>query len=61
MLNLFTDLQEQLSLTYVFISHDLNVVQYMADRVLVMYLGQAVEECASTDLYEEPLHPYTRA
>ena len=60
-LNLFTDLQEQLSLTYIFISHDLNVVQYMADRVLVMYLGQAVEECASTDLYEEPLHPYTRA
>ncbi len=60
-LNLFTDLQEQLNLTYIFISHDLNVVQYMADRVLVMYLGQAVEECSSTALYDEPLHPYTRA
>ncbi len=60
-LNLFTDLQDQLSLTYLFISHDLNVVQYMSDNVLVMYLGQAVEQCPSTSLYEEPLHPYTKA
>jgi oligopeptide/dipeptide ABC transporter ATP-binding protein len=60
-LNLLADLQERLNLTYVFISHDLNVVQYMADRVLVMYLGHAVEECSSEDLYARPLHPYTQA
>ncbi len=60
-LNLLTDLQERLGLTYVFISHDLNVVQYMADRVVVMYLGQVVEECSSADLYARPLHPYTQA
>src|SRR2546430_362403 len=58
-LNLLTDLQERLQLTYIFISHHLNGVQYIADRVLVMYLGQAVEECSSTALYDEPLHPYT--
>ncbi len=60
-LNLLTDLQEELGLTYMFISHDLNVVQYMSDRVVVMYLGQVVEECASDELYEQPLHPYTQA
>jgi oligopeptide/dipeptide ABC transporter ATP-binding protein len=60
-LNLLMDLQEQLGLTYLFISHDLNVVQYMADRVLVMYLGQIVEECDSAELYARPLHPYTQA
>lgn len=60
-LNLLTDLQEQLSLTYIFISHDLNVVQYIADRVLVMYLGQVAEVCPSGSLYDEPLHPYTQA
>ena len=60
-LNLLTDLQEELGLTYMFISHDLNVVQYMSDRVVVMYLGQVVEECASDELYERPLHPYTQA
>jgi oligopeptide/dipeptide ABC transporter ATP-binding protein len=60
-LNLLTDLQEQLSLTYIFISHDLNVVQYMASRVIVMYLGQVMEQCTSEALYETPLHPYTQA
>ncbi len=60
-LNLMKDLQESLGLTYLFISHDLNVVQYMSDRVAVMYLGHLVEECASEALYREPLHPYTRA
>ena len=60
-LNLLTDLQDRLGLTYLFISHDLNVVQYMADRVIVMYLGQIVEECASAELYAQPLHPYTKA
>jgi oligopeptide/dipeptide ABC transporter ATP-binding protein len=59
-LNLLKDLQEQLGLTYVFISHDLNVVEYMSDRVLVMYMGQVVEACGSDELYREPLHPYTR-
>jgi peptide/nickel transport system ATP-binding protein len=60
-LNLLTDLQERLQLTYIFISHDLNVVQYMSDRVLVMYLGQIVEHCTPEALYAAPLHPYTKA
>jgi peptide/nickel transport system ATP-binding protein/oligopeptide transport system ATP-binding protein len=60
-LNLLTDLQAEFGLTYLFISHDLNVVQYMASRVLVMYLGQVVEECGSDELYARPLHPYTQA
>src|SRR3712207_1872650 len=59
-LNLLKDLQAELNLTYVFISHDLNVVEYMSDRVLVMYLGQVVESCGSDELYRQPLHPYTR-
>src|SRR5919112_971997 len=59
-LNLLKDLQHELNLTYVFISHDLNVVEYMSDRVMVMYLGQVVEACSSEKLYREPLHPYTR-
>jgi peptide/nickel transport system ATP-binding protein len=59
-LNLLTDLQERLQLTYIFISHDLNVVQYVSDHVLVMYLGQVVEHCTPEALYAEPLHPYTK-
>ncbi|MFN8524670.1 MAG: oligopeptide/dipeptide ABC transporter ATP-binding protein [Chloroflexota bacterium] len=59
-LNLLKDLQSELHLTYVFISHDLNVVEYMSDRVLVMYLGQVVESCESSELYGHPLHPYTQ-
>jgi oligopeptide/dipeptide ABC transporter ATP-binding protein len=59
-LNLLKDLQEQLGLTYLFISHDLNVVEYMSDQVVVMYLGQVAEVCSSEELYREPLHPYTK-
>ncbi|GAB4380808.1 MAG: dipeptide ABC transporter ATP-binding protein [Elainellaceae cyanobacterium] len=60
-LNLLKDLQEQLQLTYLFISHDLNVVEYVSDRVLVMYMGQVVESCSAEELYQNPLHPYTKA
>lgn len=60
-LNLFMDLQEQLKTAYVFISHNLAVVEHMADDVLVMYLGKAVEVSEKKKLYEKPLHPYTQA
>jgi len=60
-LNLLRDLKRQLDLTYVFISHDLNVVQYLSDRVLVMYLGQVMELGPVEAVYERPQHPYTRA
>jgi peptide/nickel transport system ATP-binding protein len=60
-LNLLVDLKRDLALTYVFISHDLNVVQYMSDRVLVMYLGKVVEVGPVDSIYGEPRHPYTRA
>jgi peptide/nickel transport system ATP-binding protein len=60
-LNLLKELQERHSLTYLFISHDLAVVKYMADRIGVMYLGKLVEVGPGRDLYERPAHPYTRA
>jgi peptide/nickel transport system ATP-binding protein len=60
-LNLLVDLKRELALTYVFISHDLNVVQYMSDRVLVMYLGKIVEVGPVESIYGGPQHPYTRA
>jgi peptide/nickel transport system ATP-binding protein len=60
-LNLLLDLKEEFGLTYVFISHDLNVVRYMSDRVLVMYLGQVVEIGDSETPVRSPAHPYTRA
>jgi oligopeptide/dipeptide ABC transporter ATP-binding protein len=60
-LNLLRDLQERRQLTYVFISHDLGVVRYMSDRIAVMYLGKIVEQGPAAELYERPLHPYTRA
>jgi oligopeptide/dipeptide ABC transporter ATP-binding protein len=59
-LNLLKDLQKEFNLTYIFISHDLNVVEYMSDRVLVMYLGQVVETCDAEELYQNPQHPYTK-
>ena len=60
-LNLLKDLQAEYGLTYLFISHDLNVVEYMSDFVSVMYLGHVVESCPAEDLYRKPLHPYTHA
>jgi peptide/nickel transport system ATP-binding protein len=60
-LNLLLDLKDEFGLTYIFISHDLNVVRYISDRVMVMYLGQVVEIGASEALFEDPRHPYTRA
>jgi len=60
-LNMLVDLKTELGLTYLFISHDLNVVQYLSDRVLVMYLGKIVELGRVEDIYGDPQHPYTRA
>jgi peptide/nickel transport system ATP-binding protein len=60
-LNLLRELKRSLGLTYLFISHDLNVVQYISDRVLVMYLGRVVELGPVDEIFDNPRHPYTRA
>lgn len=59
-INLMLDLQERLKLTYLFITHDLSVVEYISDDIAVMYLGQLVEKTSSENLFEYPLHPYTK-
>jgi dipeptide transport system ATP-binding protein len=60
-LNLLADLQDELQLTYVFISHDLSVVRYIADDVMVMYLGEVVEQGSRDEVFAHPRHAYTRA
>jgi oligopeptide transport system ATP-binding protein len=60
-INLLSDLQAELSLSYLFISHDLGVVEHISDRVLVMYLGRIIEQASRDQLFDRPRHPYTRA
>ena len=60
-LNLMQDLQEQMGLTYIFITHDLSVVNHFADDIAVMYLGQLIEKAPSELLFDKPTHPYTQA
>jgi peptide/nickel transport system ATP-binding protein len=60
-LNLFMDLRQRLNLTYLFISHDLGVVQHISDRVVIMYLGRVVETAKTEELFAHPNHPYTQA
>lgn len=60
-LNLMMDLQDEIGLTYMFITHDLSVVKHISDEIAVMYLGQCVERAPSGELFKNPLHPYTRA
>lgn len=60
-INLMLDLQEEMNLAYMFVTHDLSVVKYISDDIMVMYLGQMVEKAPADELFREPLHPYTKA
>ena len=60
-LNLFNRLQRDHNLTYIFISHDLGVIKHVSDRIAIMYLGRVVELCKASQIYDNPLHPYTQA
>ncbi len=60
-LNLLMDLQDELGLTYLFITHDMSVVRHISDQICVMYLGQMVEKCDKHLLFDHPMHPYTKA
>lgn len=60
-LNLLMDLQEEMKLTYMFITHDLSVVRHISDEIMVMYLGKCVEKADAKEIFKNPLHPYTRA
>ena len=60
-LNLLMDLQDQLDLTYMFITHDLSVVKHISDEIAVLYLGQCIEKASSKELFKNPRHPYTKA
>jgi len=60
-LNLMQDLQKDFGLTYMFITHDLSVVKHLCDKIVVMYLGNVVEQCPTKDIFKNPLHPYTQA
>lgn len=60
-LNLLMDLQEEMGLTYLFITHDLSVVKHISDQIMVMYMGKCVEMAAADEIFDNPLHPYTKA
>ena len=60
-LNLLADLQKDIGITYIFVTHDLSVVRYISNEICVMYMGQQIERCTTEELFENPLHPYTKA